>query len=253
MCASHELVRLDDFLNSTQAITESGGLPLHLASILTKPLWWAMEQLGISSDDSSRTVSYEQRWKIARGSYVHLPALEVSSSPELKCIWYMDGHLFTLPYFFPIIVMILKKAADIVVARQRDALGSQLSNSVYDLVSFRTQFGHLVFPSSAQPATNLDVKVLLRYLDRDRKVVVHTNEVRFSFSSFEINLSSVGSLNCNLCALLPTRVSYVQVIKFAAPGEAHGVTELDRNFVELTAAERALAKQVDELSSSIEE
>lgn len=83
MCAAHELVRLDDFLNSTHAITDSGGLPLQLASMLTKPLWWAMEQLGLSSDDSSSSVSYEQRWKIARGSYVHLPALEVSSFMKL--------------------------------------------------------------------------------------------------------------------------------------------------------------------------
>lgn len=83
MCASHELVPLVDFLSSAHAIAESGGLPLQLASMLTKPLWWAMEQLGLSSDDSSSTMSYEQRWRLARGSYVHLPALEVSSISEL--------------------------------------------------------------------------------------------------------------------------------------------------------------------------
>lgn len=147
------------------------------------------------------------------------------------------GHLLTL--------LLPKKAADIVATRQRDALGSQLSNSVYDLVSFRAQFGHLIFPSSEQPATDLDIKVLLRYLDRDRKVVVYTDEVRLSFWSLRKPILHLDS-NAD-------HVLYVQAIKFTTSWEAHEITELDRNFLELTSAERALAKQVDELSSSIEE
>lgn len=139
----------------------------------------------------------------------------------------------------------IQKAADIVATRQRDVLGTQLSNSVYDLVSFRAQFGHLVFPSSAQPATDLDIKVLLRYLDRDRKVVVFKDEV--CFGSGEIGLLYIYVAHSY-------SVYYGgQVIKFTAVGEAREITELDRNFLELTAAERVLSKQVDELSSSIEE
>jgi len=51
----------------------------------------------------------------------------------------------------------------------------RLCELVYDHLSFRSVFGPLIFRSS-QPS-DLDIKVLLKYLQRELKVIVYDNEV----------------------------------------------------------------------------
>jgi hypothetical protein len=52
----------------------------------------------------------------------------------------------------------------------------RLSESVYDHLSFRSVFGPLLFPPS-RPATDLDIKVLLKYLQSELKVIIYDEEV----------------------------------------------------------------------------
>ena len=51
-----------------------------------------------------------------------------------------------------------------------------LSESVYDRHSFQSEIGHFLFQSST-PISNLDTKVLLKYLQRELKVIVYDEEV----------------------------------------------------------------------------
>lgn len=52
----------------------------------------------------------------------------------------------------------------------------RLSELVYDHPSFRSVFGRSLFPSS-QLVTDLDIKVLLKYLQRELKIIVYDDEV----------------------------------------------------------------------------
>ena len=72
-----DLVLLEHFMASTRPVTGAAGF--QVSSSLERPLWWAMERLGLAGD--GRVSSYEQRWKSAQGSYVHLGIVKVSCPP----------------------------------------------------------------------------------------------------------------------------------------------------------------------------
>ena len=52
----------------------------------------------------------------------------------------------------------------------------RLSESVYNRYSFQSEIGHFVFQSST-PISNLDTKVLLKYLRRELQVIVYDEGV----------------------------------------------------------------------------
>jgi len=93
----------------------------------------------------------------------------------------------------------------------------RLCELVYDHLSFRSVFGPLLFRSS-QPS-DLDIKVLLKYLERELKVIVYEDEV----------------------------------IKFTQPGQSQGISPLDRDYLELKIAVGKLSEQVIELQQSVAE
>jgi len=69
-----DLISLEHFMASTQPVTEPASFRVQLSS-LERPLWWAMERLGLAGDGHV-SASYEQRWKSAQGSFVHLEAVK---------------------------------------------------------------------------------------------------------------------------------------------------------------------------------
>ncbi|KZV73405.1 hypothetical protein PENSPDRAFT_574635 [Peniophora sp. CONT] len=141
LATAKHILPLTQFMNSAQSIYEPGWLPYRIASyVIGKPLWWALSQAGVvsSGDDESDSV----RWKKVKGDYVVLALLE--------------------------------QAADAVTARQTDA-GVNLADALYDFASFRSTFAEHALPDVT--LSDADLRVLLKFLQRDRKVLVSDKEV----------------------------------------------------------------------------
>jgi hypothetical protein len=81
-------------MTSTRPLTETASFRGQLSSSLERPLWWAVEQLGLWGDGHA-SASYEHRWKSAQGSYVHLGAVKVSTfalAPTQTFTEYLGGR-----------------------------------------------------------------------------------------------------------------------------------------------------------------
>jgi charged multivesicular body protein 7 len=117
-----------------------------LSYVVGKPLWWALEQLGAISEER-HSPSKEKDW---RGEYV--------------------------------VRVLVEKAADEVEARQKEKYEG-VSGGLYSLEGFKKEFEGVL---KDVVLSEVDVKVLIRYLERDRRVVVLDREV--SASAFCISL-----------------------------------------------------------------
>ncbi|THH10698.1 hypothetical protein EW145_g1134 [Phellinidium pouzarii] len=134
------LIPLSDFLNSPISVYDTGSLAYKIAScVVGKPLWWALEQLSLV--DSERVESETSIWRKVRGHYVVLANVE--------------------------------KVGDIVVERLRQKGSSSPADSLYSFDSFRKEFGGVIEGTSL---SDVDLKVLVKFLDRDRKLIVSDNE-----------------------------------------------------------------------------
>ena len=108
-----------------------------------KPLWWALEQLNLVEADGP-IESESTLWRKIKGRYVILSNLE--------------------------------KAADTVVERQRQKGAVSPSDVLYTFDSFRKEFCN---PGTEErlPLSDQDLKVLIRFLERDKGVIVSDKEV----------------------------------------------------------------------------
>lgn len=201
LATAKQIFPLAQFMNSTQSIYEPGWLPYRIASyVIGKPLWWALSQAGVvsSGDDESDSV----RWKKVKGDYVVLALLE--------------------------------QAADAVTARQTD-VGVNLADALYDFTSFRSAFAEHALPDVS--LSDADLRVLLKFLQRDRKVLVSDKEV---------------SVLCTCLYLLLMNL-VGQVIKFVADAtDVPEVTAVDHGILELKTALGNLNAQVESLQRKIE-
>ncbi|KAI0670392.1 Snf7-domain-containing protein [Trametes maxima] len=146
LCASKALIPLPQFLNDSRSIYDPGWLPYRIASfVVGKPLWWALGQLGIvdSQANSFGDSSTAERWKKVKGDYVA--------------------------------VALLEGAAERILERQRQRDTGNLADSLYSEASFREEFASYAFENA--PLSELDVKVLLRFLERDKRAIVIKGEV----------------------------------------------------------------------------
>ncbi|KAI0748115.1 hypothetical protein C8Q80DRAFT_1270559 [Daedaleopsis nitida] len=146
LCNSKALIPLSDFLYASRSIYDPGWLPYRIASfVVGKPLWWALGQLGIV--DSHGTAFGDsgtaERWKKVRGDYVAVSLIEA--------------------------------AADRIVDRQRQKSTGQVADSLYSVESFRAEFADCAFENAT--LSGLDIKVVLKYLERDKGVLVVRGEV----------------------------------------------------------------------------
>ncbi|KIP08752.1 hypothetical protein PHLGIDRAFT_29423 [Phlebiopsis gigantea 11061_1 CR5-6] len=142
LCQQRSYFPLSQFLNATQSIYDSGWLPYRIASfVVGKPLWWALQQLSVVSSDD--TYGSEERWKKVKGDYVVLSLLE--------------------------------RAAAAVLAQQMPKTGVSLAESLYNFDSFKAAYAERLLPGTV--LSDLDLKVLLRYLERDKQMIVRQGEV----------------------------------------------------------------------------
>jgi charged multivesicular body protein 7 len=123
-----------------QSVHDPGWLPYRVAAfVIGKPLQWALHQFNlISLEDESDT----ERWSHIKGDHV--------------------------------LVCVVERAADSVLASQR-ARHVGLADTLYNFDEFRATFA-----ASALPGVTLsdkDLRVLIKFLERDRRVVITENEV----------------------------------------------------------------------------
>lgn len=120
---------------------DPGWLPYRIASfVIGKPLWWALEQLELVKSEDSYTES--EMWKRVTGEYVFLALVE--------------------------------RAAD-AVGRVREGSGGSHAEDLFDFDGFRKEFGGKVHPGGV--LSEVDIKVLVKFLERDRHMVVVDKEV----------------------------------------------------------------------------
>ncbi|KIJ16763.1 hypothetical protein PAXINDRAFT_75026 [Paxillus involutus ATCC 200175] len=175
------LIPLSQFLTSPQSVYDPGWLPYRIASLLVgKPLWWAMEQLDVVRSEDS--YSEAEMWKRIEGEHILLKLVE--------------------------------RAADAV---ESSCGGMCLADKLHTVASFRREFGSKALPGGSLSET--DTKVLLRYLERDRKVIIQDKDV----------------------------------IKFVTADHDREVTPVDRGILELKTAISNLQIQVDRLQGKMEE
>jgi len=120
-----------------------------------KPLWWALQQLSLVDADSHD--SEAALWRKVTGKYVVLSLLE--------------------------------NAADAVVLRRQKQVAVSRADALYSFDAFREAFSD-VLPDVA--LSDSDLKILIKYLDRDRQVLVSDGEViKFAESELERTITVV--------------------------------------------------------------
>ncbi|KAI0273300.1 Snf7-domain-containing protein [Gloeopeniophorella convolvens] len=183
LITSRSAIPLQQFMNASQSIYDPGWLPYRIAAfVIGKPLWWSLQQLNlVGTDDESDS----ERWKRVKGDYV--------------------------------LVGIVERAAEALLAVQRSRdLG--LAERLYSFDSFRATFASAVLPGAT--LSDRDIRTLIRYLERDKRVVTTEKEV----------------------------------VKFVEPGaDASEVTAVDRGILELKTAVINISVQIDSITAKIDD
>ena len=136
-------IPLNQFLTATQTIYDPGWLPYRIASyVIGKPLWWALQQTGVV-ESGDVIESDTQRWKRVKDDYVLRDLVE--------------------------------SAAQSVLARQRTKETGTYADKLYTVESFKGEFSGIAIPDVV--LSDLDMKVLLKHLERDMKVAVVDGKV----------------------------------------------------------------------------
>ncbi|KAG2356131.1 hypothetical protein BDR07DRAFT_1301345 [Suillus spraguei] len=183
MRRSNDLILLSQFLASQQSVYDPGWLPYRIASfVVGKPLWWAMEQLDIVRSEDSYTEA--ETWKKIEGDYVML-GLVVQAADTLETL--------------------------------RDGTGLSPADNLYTFEDFRREFGAKVLPGVV--LSEIDTKVLIKFLERERRVVVQNDDV----------------------------------IKFVVASHDREITAVDRGILQLKTAVRNLREQVDSIQNKIDQ
>ena len=131
-------------MTSTTPVYNRRSLAYEVVShALGKPLWWALEQLSLV--DSEHVEPEEVLWKKVKGKYVVLTNVE--------------------------------KVADVIAEALRQNVTSSPADSLYSFESFRRRFNHIGAALEDTALSDTDLRVLLKFLDRDRKIIVTEGDV----------------------------------------------------------------------------
>lgn len=126
--------------------------------------------------------------------------------------------------------MHLKATADKFIEVHKGRAGLNLSESLYTPESFKKQARTLLNLS----LTDTDVQVLIRYLARDRRVLVAETQVGVSF--------------CDRCIVL----TGTQALKFIdTDSPQREITSIDRGVLEMKSTIEKLDVQVEDLANKI--
>ena len=142
------MISLSEFMNAKVSIYDPGWLPARIAAyVVGKPLWWALEQMGVVGEDgllSSGTRQHHHKDTTWWGDYV--------------------------------VISVMERAADAVMESQ-EAKCTSPGDALYTLESFRKTFAGVAGGDEVVPLRELDARTLIKYLERDRQMVVVDKEV----------------------------------------------------------------------------
>ncbi|KAF5380996.1 hypothetical protein D9615_004079 [Tricholomella constricta] len=143
LLASKALVPRSKFLDAKESIYDAGWLPGRIAAfVVGKPLWWALEQMGIVGEEG-----------VLGGS-----------SSRKDSVWWGE-------YLF---VALVERAGEGVLERQARKMGG-VGERLYSFDGFRQEFGEVLQMDGA--LAEGDAMVLLRFLERDKKAVLFDKEI----------------------------------------------------------------------------
>ena len=143
------MISLSEFMNAKVSIYDPGWLPARIAAyVVGKPLWWALERMGVIGEEGFLSSGTRQ--------YYHN-----------ETAWWGDY----------VMISIVERAADAVMESQETRYASP-GDALYTVESFRKAFAGVAGGDEDVPLRELDAKTLLKYLERDRQVVVVDKEVR---------------------------------------------------------------------------
>ncbi|KJA27470.1 hypothetical protein HYPSUDRAFT_35364 [Hypholoma sublateritium FD-334 SS-4] len=141
-------IPLSEFLSAKASIYDSGWLPVRIASyVVGKPLWWALEQVGIVGEEGL----LGQR---SRGQH----------------------HKDTGWWGAYVMVHLVEAAADAVLEIQEE-IQVTAGDALYTMDTFRTTFGGVNANGAAEPLRETDAQVLIKYLERDRGLIAVDKEI----------------------------------------------------------------------------
>ncbi|KAH9483712.1 hypothetical protein JR316_0003188 [Psilocybe cubensis] len=199
---TRSVVPLSEFLTQTTSIYNPGWLPTRIAKyVVGRPLWWALEQMGVVGEEGFLTGSG-------------------SGQQHKDTGWWGDY----------VMVRLVEAAADKVLEVQERKMASA-GDALYTMDSFRATFAAVVYLNDAidtegiattTSLRELDAKVLIKYLERDRGVLVQENDV-------------------------------IKFIDQFASAEERSISAVDRGIIELKNAIQKLTIQIDSLQSKIDE
>jgi len=170
-------IPLNQFLTAAQSIYDPGWLPYRIASyVIGKPLLWALQQTGVVGS-SDVIESDTQRWKRVKGDYVLRDLVE--------------------------------SAAQGILAHQRTKETGGFADKLYTVESFKREFSGVALPGVV--LSDLDMKVLLKHLERDMKVVIVDGKVavqtRIHPPRVNLGLSRFSSLSARMLILEQSTLS----------------------------------------------
>ncbi|KAG7092597.1 hypothetical protein E1B28_008940 [Marasmius oreades] len=142
---------------------------------VAKPLWWALEQVGVVGEDSI-TSSISSTFSFPR------PQASSAPSSSLQDSWFGDY----------IALGLVEKAGQSITERQRRKVVGP-GDALYSLDRFRREFALCIPGKGGEPndgenamMSELNMKVLLRYLTRDKEVVIVDGDVVKFFESYSL-------------------------------------------------------------------
>ncbi|TFK30084.1 hypothetical protein FA15DRAFT_580927 [Coprinopsis marcescibilis] len=183
-------IPITEFMNLKASIYATSSLPVRLVSyVVGKPLWWALEHAGVVGDEGIFGSSTSERNKSTawHGDYVLIPSLET--------------------------------VADAIMEAQRDS-ETTTADALYTWPCFSRTFAH-VLDDSFDQIDKQDLKVLLKYLERDRGLVVYDKDV-------------------------------IKFVESDADVEERSITAVDRGVLELKNVVESLAQQLESLQNKID-
>ncbi|KAF9075124.1 Snf7-domain-containing protein [Rhodocollybia butyracea] len=122
---------------------------LFLSYVVAKPLWWALEQVGVVGEDSLATSVSSTFSSFGSGA----------SKSDTR--WYGDYVLLRL----------VERAAEAIIETQ-EIKSTGPADALYSFDSFRREFAECLNLDETASMSESDMKVILRYLERDKGVVV---------------------------------------------------------------------------------
>lgn len=142
-------------MSTKTSIYDPGWLPARIAkAVVGRPVWWALEQMGVVGEEGILSSLTNSVPEVGRGR-----------PQQRDTNWWGDYVLISL---------VEKAAVGVIERQERRGRGSR-TDALYSIEEFRKVFGGVA--SGDEILGEMDASVLVKYLERDKGVLVVDKEV----------------------------------------------------------------------------